>query len=108
MSDIICTKYLSRYVKIELVCNFLDEYLSECKKNLQSITVLDMCCGKGGDLLKWRNGNINHLICVDLAAVSVEQCEERYNFMKKCNARSHHHPIFSAEFIVSDCTKVIY
>lgn len=91
-----------------MVCNFLGEYLSECKKNVQSITVLDMCCGKGGDLLKWRNGNINHLICVDLAAVSVEQCEERYNFMKERNARSHHHPIFSAEFIVSDCTKVVY
>ena len=25
-------------------------------------TVLDLCCGKGGDLLKWKEGNIMYLV----------------------------------------------
>ena len=26
-------------------------------------SVLDLCCGKGGDLLKWKEGGISHLVC---------------------------------------------
>ena len=26
-------------------------------------SVLDLCCGKGGDLLKWKEGRIRHLVC---------------------------------------------
>ena len=25
--------------------------------------VLDLCCGKGGDMLKWKEGGISYLIC---------------------------------------------
>jgi len=28
-----------------------------------SATVLDLCCGKGGDLLKWKEGDIEYLVC---------------------------------------------
>lgn len=27
------------------------------------MSVLDLGCGKGGDLLKWRRGGISHLVC---------------------------------------------
>lgn len=27
------------------------------------VSVLDLGCGKGGDLLKWRRGGISHLVC---------------------------------------------
>lgn len=71
----------------------------------QQVSVLDLGCGKGGDLLKWRRGGINHLVCADIAGVSVEQCESRYEDMKK---KSHiHEKIFSAQFITADCTKEI-
>ncbi|KAM7384947.1 hypothetical protein PAMA_012030 [Pampus argenteus] len=71
----------------------------------QQVSVLDLGCGKGGDLLKWRRGGINHLVCADIAGVSVEQCESRYEDMKK---KSHvHEKIFSAQFITADCTKEV-
>lgn len=72
----------------------------------KSITVLDMCSGKGGDLLKWKNGGIDHLVCADIAGTSVEQCEARY---KKIQERSKHgrdrRKTFTAQFITADCTK---
>lgn len=71
------------------------------------VRVMDMCCGKGGDLLKWRKANIRHLICADIAETSVEQCRSRYEEMKQRNRRERHHQqIFTAEFIKADCTKV--
>jgi mRNA (guanine-N7-)-methyltransferase len=63
-----------------------------------------MCCGKGGDLLKWRKGNITHLICADIAETSVKQCQNRYNDMSK----KQYTPLFSAEFLVYDCTRVYF
>ncbi|XP_068423117.1 mRNA cap guanine-N7 methyltransferase [Clinocottus analis] len=71
----------------------------------QQISVLDLGCGKGGDLLKWRRGGINHLVCADIAGVSVEQCQSRYEDMKK---KSHvNEKIFSAQFINADCSKEV-
>ncbi|KAI3359034.1 hypothetical protein L3Q82_015436 [Scortum barcoo] len=69
------------------------------------VSVLDLGCGKGGDLLKWRRGGISHLVCADIAAVSVEQCQSRYDDMTR---KSHiNEKIFSAQFITADCTKEV-
>ncbi|TWW65908.1 mRNA cap guanine-N7 methyltransferase [Takifugu flavidus] len=71
----------------------------------RQVSVLDLGCGKGGDLLKWRRGGISHLVCADIAAVSVEQCRSRYDDMKR---RSHmSERLFSAQFITADCTKEV-
>ncbi|CAJ1084287.1 mRNA cap guanine-N7 methyltransferase [Xyrichtys novacula] len=71
----------------------------------RQVSVLDLGCGKGGDLLKWRRGGISHLVCADLAEVSVEQCQSRYNDMKR---RSHfNEKLFSAQFITADCSKEV-
>lgn len=44
------------------------------------------------------------LLFLDIAGVSVEQCQSRYEDMKK---KSHaNERIFSAQFITADCTKV--
>ncbi|CAG5102378.1 Similar to Rnmt: mRNA cap guanine-N7 methyltransferase (Drosophila melanogaster) [Cotesia congregata] len=59
----------------------INEYLVKIKDSLSHgtpIKVLDMCCGKGGDLYKWKQGAITHLICTDIADVSVQQCESRF------------------------------
>ena len=35
-------------------------HLNNCPRGC---TALDICCGKGGDLLKWKEGKIQHLVC---------------------------------------------
>lgn len=84
----------------------INEYMTKVKETLTygaAVRVLDMCCGKGGDLLKWDKSNITHLICTDIADVSIQQCEERYKSMVERN-RKKFPPMFTAEFIASDNT----
>nr|XP_011735003.2 mRNA cap guanine-N7 methyltransferase [Macaca nemestrina] len=81
----------------------LGEFLEKVRqKKKRDITVLDLGCGKGGDLLKWKKGRINKLVCTDIADVSIKQCQQRYEDMK--NRRDSEY-IFSAEFITADCSK---
>lgn len=84
----------------------ISDYLQRIKDSIRfgsPLRVLDMCCGKGGDLLKWQKGNITYLICTDIAEMSVEQCKARY---EKITA---HDPAdrksFNAEFIIADSTR---
>ncbi|XP_062342519.1 mRNA cap guanine-N7 methyltransferase [Osmerus eperlanus] len=81
----------------------IGEIMDKVRPNRRQVSVLDLGCGKGGDLLKWRKGHINHLVCADIAEVSVDQCRSRYDDMKKRG--NPHDRIFSAEFIAADCTK---
>lgn len=88
----------------------INEYLTKIKngkKYNEPIRVHDMCCGKGGDLLKWRKGNITHLICSDIASVSLDQCKTRYHDMKHRSYRERHSGnIYAIEYIHADCSKV--
>ncbi|KAI4464659.1 mrna guanine-7- methyltransferase [Holotrichia oblita] len=87
----------------------INEYLTKIKDNKkhnEPIRVHDMCCGKGGDLLKWRKGNITHLICSDIASVSLEQCKARYQDMKQRSYRERHGNLYTTEYIIADCTRV--
>ena len=70
----------------------------------ESFTVLDIGCGKGGDLLKWSKAKIDHLVGVDIAQTSVEQAKDRYGEMKARNR--HNSNTFSADFYAADCTRV--
>lgn len=79
------------------------EILDKVRQKRREVTVLDLGCGKGGDLLKWKKGRIDKLVCADIAAVSIEQCQQRYN-----DVRRRGHPndrTFSAEFITADCSR---
>lgn len=85
----------------------INEYLTKVKQTLklgEPLRVLDMCCGKGGDLLKWEKSGITHLICTDIAEVSIQQCEERYNTMAERAGRNKFGKLFSAEFFACDST----
>jgi len=67
------------------------------------INVLDLGCGKGGDLLKWQRGNIHHVVCADIAETSVNQCEKRYEDLRRRGSKQ----LFTVEFITADCSKVL-
>lgn len=56
--------------------------------------VLDMGCGKGGDLLKWHKQHPSMLVMVDIAEVSVAQAKDRY---------LEGHFKWAAEFYAFDC-----
>ncbi|XP_055585898.1 mRNA cap guanine-N7 methyltransferase [Uranotaenia lowii] len=82
----------------------ISKYVNQIRDKLRwgsPLRVMDMCCGKGGDLLKWANGNITHLICTDIAEISVQQCEERYQAMRQ---RPDNSKLFTAEFFAADAT----
>lgn len=86
----------------------INEYLTKVKETLKlgdPLRVLDMCCGKGGDLPKWEKGGLTHLICTDIAEVSVEQCKERYTTMvERHQQQNKFGKMFTAEFFACDST----
>ena len=90
------------------------------------ITVMDLCCGKGGDLLKWKEGGIGYIVCagrrttslslsllhnegvcvaVDISESSVEACQGRY-WSPRMSVRGTGEPPFGAEFHMADCCTV--
>lgn len=65
--------------------------------------VLDLGCGKGGDLPKYlRNEKVGLVIGVDIADISIKQCKERYESMKS----SYGTRCFKGEFVVADLTRI--
>ncbi|XP_042214533.1 mRNA cap guanine-N7 methyltransferase-like [Homarus americanus] len=90
----------NNWIKSYLI-NYCLEQIRDRQVDDYPISVLDLGCGKGGDLLKWQKGNIKHLICADIAETSMDQCQERHEI----NKRKGRGGLFSAEFIVADCTK---
>jgi len=57
--------------------------------------ILELGCGKGGDLAKWQNAGVRELYGFDIARVSIEQAQARYQ--QSCSQR------FYAKFIALDC-----
>ncbi|KAI9316387.1 guanine-N(7)-methyltransferase domain-containing protein, partial [Dichotomocladium elegans] len=84
-SRIIRLRSFNNWVKSTLIRNHVR----------QRQTVLDMGCGKGGDLIKFAKARIKHLVAADIADVSLEQMKERYRGMRR--------PAFTADFIAMDC-----
>ncbi|XP_014875417.1 mRNA cap guanine-N(7) methyltransferase [Poecilia latipinna] len=101
-SRIFYMRNFNNWLKSVLIGEILDRVRGAGSRN---VSVLDLGCGKGGDLLKWRRGGISHIVCADIAEVSVDQCRTRYEEMKR---KSHsNEKIFSAQFIASDCSKEV-
>ncbi|EFA03004.2 mRNA cap guanine-N7 methyltransferase [Tribolium castaneum] len=105
-SRIVYMRNFHNWIKSMLINEYLTK-IKDGKKHNAPVRVLDMCCGKGGDLLKWRKGNITHLICSDIASVSLDQCRSRYNDMKERSSRERNGGnIYSIEYIAGDCSRV--
>lgn len=102
-SRIIYMRNFNNWIKSTLINEFLTKTKNKLKLG-EPLRVLDMCCGKGGDLLKWEKGNITHLICTDIAEVSIQQCEERYKIMLQRHQTQKYGKLFTAEFFSCDST----
>lgn len=99
-SRIFYLRNFNNWMKSILIGEFIEKVRQRKRRD---ITVLDLGCGKGGDLLKWRKGRIDKLVCTDIADVSVQQCKQRYLDMKsRCRSNEI---IFNAEFVTADSTK---
>ncbi|XP_069476904.1 mRNA cap guanine-N7 methyltransferase isoform X2 [Ambystoma mexicanum] len=99
-SRIFYLRNFNNWMKSILIGEFIEKVRQRKRRD---ITVLDLGCGKGGDLLKWRKGRIDKLVCTDIADVSVQQCQQRYSDMKgRCRSNEF---IYNAEFVTADSTK---
>ncbi|GKU99569.1 hypothetical protein SLE2022_263330 [Rubroshorea leprosula] len=67
--------------------------------------ILDLACGKGGDLIKWDKAKIGYYVGIDIAEGSIEDCRTRYN-----GDADHHQRrkkfTFPARLICGDCFEV--
>ncbi|GFZ42672.1 mRNA (guanine-N(7)-)-methyltransferase [Saitozyma sp. JCM 24511] len=89
-SPIIGLKKFNNWIKSVLIGKF-----SYRPPGGSGARVLDIGCGKGGDLQKWRQARIQLYVGLDIAATSVQQAEERY--------RKIHRAPFDAFFFAHDC-----
>jgi len=53
--------------------------INEITFDSPGLSVLDLCCGKGGDIpSKWLKAKPAHYVGVDLSAMSVAEARQRY------------------------------
>ncbi|CAE7783967.1 unnamed protein product [Symbiodinium sp. CCMP2456] len=82
----------------------LESFVDDMDGNLR---ILDLCCGRGQDLMKYsrqhRTCNVASLVCVDFVAEAVAEARRRYSEMA---ARGHKagRPDFAASFYTGDCS----
>ncbi|KAG9454317.1 hypothetical protein H6P81_007221 [Aristolochia fimbriata] len=68
-------------------------------------SVLDLACGKGGDLIKWDKAKVGYYVGIDIAEGSIEDCRTRYNGDADQNLRRRKFT-FPARLICGDCFEV--
>ncbi|KAG8753512.1 mRNA cap guanine-N7 methyltransferase [Serendipita sp. 396] len=84
-SPIFGLKAFNNWIKSVLIQKMAHEPLSQSsfrRKTPRNATlsgrVLDIGCGKGGDLQKWKNAGIKEYVGLDLAIMSVNQARDRW------------------------------
>lgn len=114
-SPIIGLKNFNNWVKSVLITRFAHPALAKSKhaQGRARGKVLDMGCGKGGDITKWAKAQIKELlgvgvcsihqnyqfisyfIWIDIAAVSIDQARARWDTLRRQK--------FDATFVALDC-----
>ncbi|KAF8491945.1 mRNA capping enzyme-domain-containing protein [Gautieria morchelliformis] len=96
-SPIIGLKAFNNWIKSVLIAKFTKQAFEGAApmqpgERLRG-RVLDMGCGKGGDLQKWEKACVKEYVGLDIAAVSVDQARSRWK----------QRPRFDAQFAALDC-----
>ena len=86
----------NNWVKSSLIQKFIgDEY---------DLKIMDIGCGKGGDLQKWQaSRKVALYVGADPADVSIKQARDRYEQMRKRSRGPRGPRLFHAEFYAKDC-----
>ena len=85
---------MNNYIKTLLI--------NEVTRKKRDQSVLDLCCGAGGDLNKWHKAGIAHYVGSDLSEKCVKEAHSRHQQRVQ---RSMQNNNFSAIFIVADASK---
>lgn len=94
---------LNNWIKSTVIQKFSP---AENGRREQGLLVLDIGCGKGGDLNKWHAAPqaVELYVGFDGADVSIYQARERYASLQKGGLRGRERrPVFQGEFAVKDC-----
>lgn len=94
-SPIIHLKKLNNWIKSVLIQLFARE----------GDAVLDLACGKGGDLIKWDKAKVGYYVGIDIADGSIEDCRTRFNGDADQNQRRKKFT-FPARLVCGDCFEV--
>lgn len=73
--------------------NQIKRYLIE-KYAKDRDSLLDLACGRGGDLQKWKDSNIKFVKGLDISEKEIEEARQRYTSMKDCT--------MEVEFVVNE------
>jgi mRNA (guanine-N7-)-methyltransferase len=88
----------SRIIDLKKVNNWIKSVLIQLYAQ-RGDSVLDLACGKGGDLLKWEKAKIGYYVGIDIAEGSIEDCRARYNG----DQRRRKNFMFPARLLCGDC-----
>ena len=77
MSETIFLKKFNNFIKTLLIEQFR-HFVTKHITYKNEFSVLDLCCGRGGDLFKWAYSGAAHYVGVDLSFPLVTEAKRRY------------------------------
>lgn len=108
---IIMQDFHNKFIKNRLLLRSVSNYL-KIKEGIKKLQLLDLGCGKGGDIAKWRDNGIDVCVGIDLFANNIEDPNDgacvRYDGYKERNKGiMGFNKIPDCYFLVGDCGKDI-
>ncbi|KII69671.1 mRNA cap guanine-N7 methyltransferase [Thelohanellus kitauei] len=74
----------------------IESVVNDVRRKNRPVTVFDLCCGRGGDLIKWKKSQVDHLIAADISPDSINEFRTRFEEMNM-------HRYMTLSLYVSDC-----